>query len=216
MALRLIYQMLSTLLGWIVVRARSETSKEIEILVLRHQLALLQRRTPRPPMNWSDRALIAALTRLLPTPRRLGLLVTPATLLRWHRQLVAWRWVSQPVRTGRPAIPAGVRALIIRLASENPTWGYRRIHGELASLGYRIGASTVWKLLNQAGISPSPRRAGPSWAEFLRAQAHAVLACDVFHLDTIALRRCMSSLSSSMPPAACTSSASPLIPPAPG
>ena len=104
-ALRLIYQVFWTLLGWIVLRARSETSKEIEILVLRHQLAVLQRRTPRPPMNWTDRALIAALTRLLPTPRRLGLLVTPATVLRWHRQLVARRWTTQPARPGRPAVP---------------------------------------------------------------------------------------------------------------
>jgi putative transposase len=126
MGLRLIYQMLSTLLGWIVVRARSETSKEIEILVLRHQLALLQRRTPRPPMNWSDRALIAALTRLLPTPRRLDLLITPATILRWHRQLVARRWTTTPAPPGRPAIPAGLRALVARLATKNPTWGYRR------------------------------------------------------------------------------------------
>jgi putative transposase len=188
-ALRLIYQMLSTLLGWIVVRARSETSKEIEILVLRHQLALLQRRTPRPPMNWSDRALIAALTRLLPMPRRLGLLITPATILRWHRQLVARRWTTTPAPPGRPAIPAGLRALVARLATENPTWGYRRIHGELAGLGYRIGASTVWTILRRAGIDPSPRRAGPSWSEFLRSQAHAILACDLLHLETITLHR---------------------------
>src|SRR4051794_19175603 len=118
--------MLSTLLRWIVLRARCDTSKEIEILVLRHQLAVLQRRTPRPPMNWTDRALIAALTRLLPTPRRLGLLVTPATILRWHRQLVARRWTTQPARPGRPAVSAGLRALVARLATENPTWGYRR------------------------------------------------------------------------------------------
>ena len=145
MALRLIYQMFSTLLGWIVLRTRSDTTKDIEILVLRHQLAVLQRRTPRPRMSWTDRALIAALTRLLPRPRRLGLLVTPATILRWHRQLVARRWTTQPSRPGRPAIAAGLRALIVRLATENPTRGYRRIHGELANLGYQIGASTVWK-----------------------------------------------------------------------
>ena len=189
MALRLIYQMFSKLLGWIVLRTRSDTTKEIEILVLRHQLAVLQRRTPRPRMSWTDRALIAALTRLLPVRRRLGLLVTPATILRWHRQLVARRWTTQPTRPGRPAIPAGLRALVVRLATENPTWGYRRIHGELAGLGYRIGASTVWTILHSAGIDPSPRRAGPSWTEFLRAQAHAILACDLFHLDTITLRR---------------------------
>ena len=187
--LRLIYQMFSTLLGWLVLRARSNTSKEIEILVLRHQLAVLRRGTRRPRLRRADRALIAALTRLLPTPRRLGLLVTPATILRWHRELVTRRWTSQPTRPGRPAIPAGLRDLVIRLATENPTWGYRRIHGELAGLSYQIGASTVWKILHTAGIDPSPRRAGPSWSEFLRAQAHAILACDLFHLDTITLRR---------------------------
>ena len=118
-ALRLIYQMFSKLLGWIVLRTRSDTTKEIEILVLRHQLAVLQRRTPRPRMSWTDRALIAALTRLLPVRRRLGLLVTPATILRWHRQLIARRWTTQPARPGRPAIPAGLRALVLRLATEN-------------------------------------------------------------------------------------------------
>src|SRR3954469_22893132 len=102
---------------------------------------------------------------------------------------VAERWTTKPVRPGRPAIPAGLRALIVRLATENPTWGYRRIHGELAGLGYQIGASTVWNILNTAGIDPAPRRAGPSWTEFLRAQAHAILACDLFHLDTLTLRR---------------------------
>jgi putative transposase len=188
-ALKLIYVMFSKLLGWMVLRTRSDTTKEIEILVLRHQLAVLQRRTPRPPVSWTDRAVIAALARLLPVRRRVGLLVTPATILRWHRLLVARRWTTQPARPGRPAIPAGVRALAIRLATDNPTWGYRRIHGELASLGYRIGASTVWKILHSAGIDPSPRRAGPSWAEFLRGQAHGIVACDLFHLDTITLRR---------------------------
>ena len=157
MTLRLIYQMFSKLLGWIVLRTRSDTSKEIEILVLRHQLAVLQRPMPRPPMSWTDRALLAALTRLLPVRRRLGLLVTPDTILRWHRQLVARRWTTQPARPGRPAIPAGLRTLIVRLATENPTWGYRRIHGELASLGYQIGASTVWNILHTASFDPAPR-----------------------------------------------------------
>jgi putative transposase len=145
-ALTLIYQMSAKLLGWMVPRTRSDAPKEIEILVLRHQLAVLQRRTPRPRMRWTDRALIAALTRLVPARRRLGLLVTPATILRWHRQLVARRWTTKSVRAGRPAIPAGIRALVLRLATENPTWGYRRIHGELAGLGYRIGASTVCRV----------------------------------------------------------------------
>jgi putative transposase len=190
MALRLIYQVFTTLLGWIVLRSRSDTTKDIEILVLRHQLAVLQRRTPRPRITWTDRAIIAMPTRLLPVRRRRGLLVTPATILRWHRQLIARCWTpTKPARPGRPAIPTGLRSLVIRLAIENPTWGYRRLHGELAGLGYRIGASTVWKILNNAGIDPSTRRAGPSWTEFLRAQAHAILACDFFHLDTITLRR---------------------------
>jgi hypothetical protein len=123
MALRLIYQVFTKLLGWIVLRTRSDTTKDIEILILRHQLAVLQRRTPRPRMSWTDRALIAAFTRLLPVRRRLGLLVTPATILRWHRQLIAHRWTTRPVRLGRPAIPAGLRALVLSMATENPTWG---------------------------------------------------------------------------------------------
>jgi transposase len=186
---KLIYQMFAKLLSWMMLHARSDTTNEIEILVLRHQLAILQRRTPRLQIRWSDRAVIAALARLLPARRRHGLLVTPATILRWHRHLVRQRWTSQPVRGGRPAIPAGVRALIVRLAIENPSWGYRRVHGELAGLGYQIGASTVWTILNAAGIDPAPRRAGPTWAQFLHAQAHAIVACDLFHLDTISLHR---------------------------
>ena len=121
---------------------------------------------------------------LLPDPA-LDVVVVPATILRWHRQLIARRWTTRPTRPGRPAIPAGLRALIVGLATENPTWGYRRVHGELTGLGYQIGASTVWNILHRAGIDPSTRRAGPSWTEFLRAQADAILACDMFHLDTI-------------------------------
>ncbi len=185
----LIYRLFVTFVSWMVLQARPDTAKEIEILVLRHQLVVLQRRTPRPRLRWTDRAVIAALAGLLPSRRRLGLLVTPSTILRWHRQLTTRRWTTQHARPGRPAIPAGVRALVLRLANENPIWGYRRVHGELSSLGYRIGASTVWKILNAAGIDPAPRRAGPTWAQFLRAQAHAILAYDLFHLDTITLHR---------------------------
>jgi transposase InsO family protein len=140
-------------------------------------------------MTWTDRAFIATLTRRLPTRGRPGLLVTPTTILRWHQRLVARRWTTPSTRPGRPPIPAGLRALAVRLATENSTWGYRRVHGELACLGYQIGASTVWKILHSAGTDPSSRRAGPSWTEFLRAQAQTILASDLFHLDTIALRR---------------------------
>jgi len=142
-ALKLMYLMFSKLLAWTALSIRSDTTKEIEILVLRHQLAVLQRRMPRPRMSWTDRAVMAALARLLPARRRLGLLVTPSTILRWHRTLIARRWTSPAAGPGRPAIPAGLRALVLRLATQNPAWGYRCIHGELAGLGYQIGASTV-------------------------------------------------------------------------
>jgi len=176
--LKLIYQLVAKLLSWMVLRARSDAANEIEILVLRHQVTVLQRRTPRPRISWTDRAVIAVLARLLPAHRRRGFLITPATILRRHRQLVHRRWTTPYTRPGRPAIPAGVRALIVRLATENPTWGYRRVHGELAGLGYQIGASTVWKILRAAGIDPAPRRAAPTWSQFLQAQAQAILACN--------------------------------------
>ena len=130
MTLKLIYQLVAKLLSWMVLRARSDAANEIEILVLRHQLAVLQRRTPRPRFSWTDRAVIAALVRLLPARRRLGLLVTPSTILRWHRHLISRRWTTPHTCPGRPAIPAGVRALVLRLAIENPTWGYRRVRRE--------------------------------------------------------------------------------------
>ena len=171
MAVKLIYQMFAQLLSWMVLHARSDTANEIEILILRHQLAVLQRRTPRPRIRWSDRAVIAALARLLPPRRRRGFLVTPSTILGWHRRLVRRSWTTSRVQAGRRAIPAGVRTLILRLASENPTWGYRRVHGGLAGLGYQIGASTIWKILRAAGVDPAPRRAGPTWSQFLRLQA---------------------------------------------
>jgi putative transposase len=136
-ALRLIYMSFTRVLSWMVLLVRSDTAKEIEILVLRHQLAVLQRGAARPRMSWADRALIAALAQLLPKRRRLGLLVTPATILRWHRRLVSRRWTTQPAPRGRPAIPAGLRALAVRLATENPTWGYRRVRRE--ALIVRVG-----------------------------------------------------------------------------
>ena len=133
--------------------------------------------------------MLAALTRLLAARRRHGFLITPATIPRWHRHLVRRRWTTPNTRAGRPAIPTGIRALTVRLATENPTWGYRRVQGELVGLGYQIGASTVWKILHAAGIDPASRRTGPTWSQFLHAQAQAIIACDLFHLDTITLHR---------------------------
>ena len=209
MAVKLIYQMFAQLLSWMVLHARSDTANEIEILILRHQLAVLQRRTPRPRIRWSDRAVIAALARLLPPRRRRGFLVTPSTILGWHRRLVRRSWTTSPVQAGRPAIPAGVRTLILRLASENPTWGYRRVHGELAGLGYQIGASTIWKILRAAGVDPAPRRAGPTWLQFLRLQAQAIFACDCSTSTRSPCTGSTHSSSSSTPPAGYTSWTSP-------
>jgi transposase len=158
--------------------------------VLRHQLAVLQRQVGRPELSWADRAVISALVRCLPRARRARMLVTPQTILRWHRRLVTRRWTTTAGRRpGRPPVPAGLRALVERLARENPTWGYRRVHGELAGLGHRVGASTVWRILTSAGLDPAPRRTGPTWREFLTAQAHGILACDLFCLETVTLTR---------------------------
>jgi transposase InsO family protein len=120
---------------------------------------------------------------------RVGLLVTPGTLLRWHADLVKRRWTYKRKTPGRPPMRPTIRALVLRLATENPTWGYRRIAGELAGLGRNVGAATVWRILRKAGIDPAPRRSGPSWGQFLRAQASGILACDFFHADTITLAR---------------------------
>jgi putative transposase len=144
----------------------------------------------RPRVDWADRALLAGLARLLPPPQ-LERVVRPAqTLLRWHQDLVRRRW-RHPHRRGRPAVAAELRSLVLRLARENPTWGYRRIHGELCRLGYRnsIGASTVWTILHCAGVDPAPKRSAVSWRQFLRAQATGVLAVDFFTVDTVFLKR---------------------------
>jgi putative transposase len=188
-ALRLIYLVFIRFLGALALLARSDISKEAEILVLRHQLSVLRRQVARPKPSWADRALISALARLLPKPRRIGLLVTPTTLLRWHADLVKRRWTYKRTAPGRPPTRPTIRALVLRLAAENPTWGYRRIAGELAGLGRKVGPATVWRILHKAGIDPAPRRSGPSWAQFLRAQASGILACDFFHADTITLAR---------------------------
>jgi putative transposase len=152
-----------------VLRCRSDAANEVEILVLRHELAVLRRQVGRPNCRPADRMFLAALGRMLPRNRWGSVFVQPKTIRRWHRSLLARRWTYPPRRPGRPATGAGVSALIVRLARENPGWGYRRIQGELAGLGIRIAASTVWSILQQAGIEPAPRRSSETWREFLRA-----------------------------------------------
>lgn len=188
-ALRLVYLIFLRLISWVALLARSDVSKDAEILVLRHQLAVLRRQVARPRPSWADRALISALVRALSRTRRLQLFVTPGTLLRWHADLVKRRWTFTRRRPGRPPTRPSIRAVIVRMARENPNWGYRRITGELAGMGQQVGASTVWAILKRAGIDPSPRRCGPTWGEFLRAQAEGILACDFFHCDTVLLTR---------------------------
>jgi transposase len=159
--------------------------------VLRHQPAVLQRSSPKPVFAGGDRAVLAALIRLLGKRHRAGLklLVSPRTVLRWHARPVAWKWTYPPRRPGRPAKPGTLRALVLRLARENDTWGYRRIHGGLRALGRKVAAPTVWEILKKAGIDPAPQRADRSWPRFLTAQAQGILAVDVLHVDTVLLRR---------------------------
>ncbi len=190
MCLRFVFLLITRVVSWLRLSRREEAWQTAEILILRHQLAILQRRQPRHPnLNWADRALLAALLSVVPKARRRGLrlLVTPDTILRWHRDIVRRRWAATSMRgkTGRPPARQNIRALALRLARENPGWGYRRIHGELAGLGVKVAASTVWEILKKAGIDPAPRRSGPAWSQFLRSQAEAILACDFFTADLL-------------------------------
>ena len=172
-----------------MLRCRSEAANEVEILVLRHELAVLRRQVGRPNCRPADRVFLAALARMLPRDRWGSVFVRPETIRRWHRSLIARRWTYPQRRPGRPATDAGVRALIVRMARENPGWGYRRIHGELAGLGVRIAASTVWSILQQAGIDPAPRRSSETWRAVPASQASGIIACDFFTVDTVLFRR---------------------------
>ena len=175
--------------GWMTLLARSSASKDAELLVLRHEVAVLRRQNPKPKLNWAGRAVLAALARLLPKPLRMSRLVTPDTLLRWHRRLIRRHW-TYPCRGGRPPVDPRVVALIGQMARDNPGWGYRRIQGELLGLGIRVGASTVQRVLKQLRVPPAPQRGRSTWRQFLRTQAPAVLAGDFFHVDcAVTLRR---------------------------
>ena len=190
MCLRFVFLLITRVAAGLRLSRREEAWKTAEILMLRHQLAVLQRRQPRrPKLNWADRALVATLLGVIPKARRQGLrlLVTPDTIVRWHRDIVRRRQAarSKRGRTGRPATRRNIQALVRRLARENPGWGYRRIHGELAGLGVKVAASTVWEILKASGIDPARRRTGPTWSQFLHSQAEAILACDFFTVDLL-------------------------------
>jgi transposase len=190
MCLQFAFLLITRLAAWLRLSQREEAWKTAEILILRHQLTVLQRQQRhRPRLNWADRALLATLLGVIPTARRHGLrlLVTPGTIVRWRRDIVRRHWAARSLRgrTGRPATRRNIRALVLRLARENPEWGYRRIRGELAGLGVPVAASTVWEILKNAGIEPAPRRTGPTWSQFLRSQAEAILACDLFTADLV-------------------------------
>jgi putative transposase len=184
----LVYRLLVTVVSWLALLAQSSASKDAEILALRHEVAVLRRVTARPRLSWSDRAVLAALARVLPRALRACRIVTPGTLLRWHRRMAAVRW-RQPRPPGRPPVPDELVALILRLARENRRWGVVRIQGELRRLGYRVAASTVRKILRAHGVPPPVHRGG-SWRAFLRAHAATLLATDFFHVDCVfTLRR---------------------------
>jgi len=188
MALSFLYIAFIRVLELLRLRGSDTIDLAIEVVILRHEIAVLRRQVARPTLRAADRALLAGLSGLLSRAKRSRLFVQPETLLRWHRDLVRRRW-TYPHRPGRPSIPVGTVRLVVRLARENPTWGYRRIHGELVGMGIRLAPSSVWAILKRHGIEPSPGHSGLTWTEFLKSQASSMLACDFFTVDTVLLRR---------------------------
>src|SRR5271168_3605507 len=188
MALSFLYLAFTRILQLVRLSRRDRDKLAIEIVMLRHEVAVLRRQVVRPALRPSDRALLAGLSRLLDRRHRGRFFVRPETLLRWHRDLVRRKW-TYTHRPGRPSIPSGTVAIILRLVRENPTWGYRRIQGELARMGVVLAPSSVWVILHRHGVDPSPMRSGPTWAEFISSQASSMLACDFFSVDTVLLKR---------------------------
>jgi putative transposase len=186
---RLAYLTLCRSVQLLVLLARGDAAKELEILVLRHQLTVLRRQTPRPRLEPADRALLAAASRVLPRACWSCFFVKPETLLRWHRRLIASAWTYPRRGPGRPQLDEDVQRLIVRLATENPRWGYQRIQGELRHLGVRVSATAIRTTLRRHRLGPTPRRTTTTWRAFLHQQAARIVACDFFTVDTIWLRR---------------------------
>jgi putative transposase len=189
MTFSFLYLAVRALLGALIRSRRGLDVKDVELLVLRHELNVLRRQVVRPKLGMADRALLAAAAVHLPRPQRSVLLVTPRTLLRWHRALVRRKWHQPPGPVGRPPLAPEIRELALRLARENPRRGHRRICGEIAKLGFRVSPTSVRRLLAQGRLEPAPRRSGPSWREFLKSQAASIVACDFFTVETALLRR---------------------------
>src|SRR6266487_1211367 len=187
MALSFLYLMARRLVGMLLGSLRSQHAKDVEIAVLRHQLSVLHRQVKRPQFRPADRAVLAVLSSALPRSHWSVLLVTPATILRWHRRLVTRKWTQPRRQGGRPALAEQVVALILRLARENPRWGYRRIQGELKKLGVSVSATTIRTVLLGSGLGPAPRRASGNWRAFLRSQASGIVATDFFTVETVRL-----------------------------
>ena len=178
---KLAYLTLCRSIQLLALAARGDAAKDLEIVVLRHQLAVLRRQTPRPRLEPADRALLAAVSRVLPRARWSCFFVQPETLLRWHRRLVAGAWAYPHRQTGPPPLDQETQQLIVHLARENPRWGYQRIKGELQHLGIRVSATTIRTMLRRHGLDPAPRRAATTWRAFLRQQAAGIVACDLLH-----------------------------------